>query len=82
MPYSMTQPERERPRFPVLRWSPHDLRRTVRTQLAAMGCPDAVAEAVLGHAQPGIKGIYNRHKYDAERVEWLGKWGDVLSRLS
>lgn len=52
-------------------WSPHDLRRTVRTTLAALGCPDAVAEAVLGHMPTGIVGVYNRHSYDAERRHWL-----------
>lgn len=52
-------------------WAPHDLRRTVRTTLAALGCPDAVAEAVLGHMPAGIVGVYNRHTYDAERRVWL-----------
>ena len=52
-------------------WTPHDLRRTVRTTLAALGCPDAVGEAVLGHAPAGIVGVYNRHAYDAERRHWL-----------
>lgn len=52
-------------------WSPHDLRRTVRTALAALGCPDAVAEAVLGHMPAGIVGVYNRHSYDDERRNWL-----------
>jgi integrase len=60
-----------RPRLPVSHWAPHDLRRTVRTQLAVMGCPQEVAEAVLGHMQPGIVGVYNRHQYDAERLDWL-----------
>lgn len=52
-------------------WSPHDLRRTVRTTLAALGCPDAVGEAVLGHLPAGIVGVYNRHSYDVERRQWL-----------
>ncbi|RZI82593.1 MAG: DUF4102 domain-containing protein [Rubrivivax sp.] len=71
MPYCRTRPEVDRHRLPVTHWSPHDLRRTVRTKLAMMGCPDAIAEAVLGHMQPGIKGIYNRHQYDKERRIWL-----------
>jgi integrase len=70
-PYSKTRPERIRPRLPVTHWSPHDLRRTSRTLLAAMGCPDAIAEAIMGHMQPGIKAVYNRHGYDKERREWL-----------
>lgn len=47
------------------------MRRTSRTVLASLGCPDPVAEAILGHMQPGIKGIYNIHGYDKERREWL-----------
>lgn len=54
-------------------WAPHDLRRTVRTTLAMLGCPDGVAEAVLGHLPSGIVGVYNRHSYDKERREWLTK---------
>ena len=52
-------------------WAPHDLRRTVKTTLASLGCPESVSEAVLGHIQPGIAGVYNRHSYDKERREWL-----------
>lgn len=70
-PYSATRPEQIRPRLPVTHWSPHDLRRTGRTQLAALGCPDEVAEAVLGHMPSGIAGVYNRHRYDRERREWM-----------
>ncbi|SIR01046.1 integrase family protein [Pseudacidovorax sp. RU35E] len=82
MPYSKTRPDVLRPRLPVEHWAPHDLRRTVRTQLAAMGCPDAVAEAVLGHLPPGIQGVYNRHSYDVERRIWLEKWSARLEELA
>ena len=72
MPYSTKNPELAgRNRLPVVRWAPHDLRRTSRTLLASMGCPDSVAEAILGHVQPGIQGVYNRHGYDKERRVWL-----------
>ena len=78
-PYCITRPELVRLRLTVTHWAPHDLRRTVRTALAAIGCPDQVAESVLGHMQPGIKGIYNVHQYDRERREWLKRiderWG-------
>lgn len=72
-PHCRLCPEQIRPRWPVSDWAPHDLRRTVRTQLAGLGCPSDVAEAVLGHLQPGVEGVYNRHHYDAERREWLTK---------
>jgi len=67
------RPEQVRARWPVPHFAPHDLRRTVRTQLAALGCPKEVGEAVLGHILPGVEGVYNRHTYDRERREWLSK---------
>jgi integrase len=67
---------------PVGRWAPHDLRRTSRTLLAALGCPREVAESLLGHILPGVEGIYNRHKYDAEKREWLMRLSDRLETLA
>lgn len=81
-PYSQTRPDDIRPRLPVSHWAPHDLRRTSRTQLAAMGCPDAVGEAILGHMLPGVMGVYNKHTYDVERVEWLRRLSDRLEALA
>ncbi|MFM0057085.1 integrase family protein [Paraburkholderia phytofirmans] len=82
MPHSKTRPNWERPRLPVEKWSPHDLRRTVRTTLAALGCPSEVAEACLGHMPPGIQGVYNLHRYDAEKRLWLTKLSAELERLA
>lgn len=80
-PYSNTTPDAIRPRLPVTYWAPHDLRRTVRTTLAALGCPDAIAEATLGHMQEGVRGTYNLHTYDRERREWLIKLDEHLESL-
>lgn len=82
MSYSTVQLERGLAKMPVDGWSPHDLRRTARTFLAAMGCPDAIAEAVLGHMQPGIKGTYNKHGYDNERRHWLTLLDKKLAKLT
>jgi integrase len=84
-PYCKTREKRAeapRPRLPVTHWSPHDLRRTVRTQLAVMGCPGEIAEAVLGHMLSGIVGVYNRHQYDEERLEWLTRLDARLEELA
>lgn len=63
-------------------WTPHDFRRTVRTSLSRMGCPNEVAEAMLGHSRSGIEGTYDLHKYEEEVGEWLQKWADYLESLS
>jgi integrase len=70
-PYATTRPGYVRTRLPVTHWSVHDLRRTGRTQLAAIGCHPDVAEAVIGHMPTGITGVYNLHRYDDERLKWL-----------
>lgn len=62
-------------------WSPHDLRRTVRTGLSRLGCPSEVAEAVLGHSRKGIEGTYDLHSYEKECKAWLQKWADHLDSL-
>lgn len=62
-------------------WTPHDLRRTVRTGLSRMRCPSEVAEAILGHARSGIEGTYDLHGYEAESREWLQRWADHLDKL-
>jgi integrase len=59
-------------------WVNHDLRRSVRSGLAALGVDDATAEAVLAHVQPGIKGTYNRHDYLKERLDALTRWGEFI----
>lgn len=63
-------------------WTPHDLRRTVRTGLSRLQCPNEVAEAVLGHTRGGVEGIYNLYKYDAECWKWLQVWADYLEELN
>lgn len=80
-PYSKSRPDHVRPRLQVSHWSPHDLRRTGRTMLAALGCPHEIGEAILGHVLPGVAGVYNLHQYDAERRHWLGRLSSQLQAL-
>jgi integrase len=62
-------------------WSPHDLRRTVRTGLSRIQCPSEVAEAAIGHGKKGIEGTYNLHEYEAECRIWLQRWADHIGGL-
>jgi integrase len=63
------------------RFTPHDLRRTLRTRLAELGVSDIVAERVLGHKLQGVLGIYNRHSYDVEKRQALGLWDRRLAEI-
>lgn len=57
---------------------PHDLRRTCRTGMAALGVPDFIAERVIGHKLQGMLAVYNQHDYLDERREALEKWAAKL----
>lgn len=81
-PYNKSRTATARERLPVTHWSPHDLRRTVRTMLAALGCSNEVAESVLGHLLPGVQGVYNLHAYDKERREWLTRLDGHIEALA
>ncbi|MBG6243465.1 MAG: site-specific integrase [Candidatus Symbiopectobacterium sp. Dall1.0] len=63
-------------------WTPHDLRRTLATRLNDMGVMPHVVEQLLGHAMPGVMGIYNRSQYLPEKLEALNRWMDRLDELA
>src|SRR5205823_6622341 len=47
----------------VTGWCIHDLRRTARSLLSRAGVNADVAERCLGHAIPGVRATYDRHRY-------------------
>lgn len=63
------------------RFTPHDLRRTLRTRLAELGISDIVAECILGHKLQGIIAVYNRHTYDTEKRQALAAWEKHLRKI-
>ena len=65
----------------IERFTPHDLRRTFATRLAGMGCPPHVVEKMLNHRMQGVMAVYNRHEYEAERIEWARRWADTVEVL-
>ena len=71
---------------PLSHWTLHDLRRTVATNLQALGVRLEVTEAVLNHvsgSKGGIVGIYQRHEYASEKRQALEFWArrlDVIVR--
>ena len=69
---------RKEPYFGMTPWSPHDLRRTARTNMPRVGVSDEHAEEVINHTKPGIIGVYNKYRYDKEKQEALQKWELLL----
>jgi integrase len=62
-------------------WTLHDLRRTARSLMSRAGVPSEVAEQVLGHKIPGVRGVYDRHTYAAEKRAALEKLAALVKRV-
>jgi len=65
----------------VVPWVNHDLRRTFRTNLSALGVADHVAELAIGHARTGIQRVYDQHRYLREIRSALDAWHARLAEL-
>lgn len=59
----------------------HDLRRTVRSNLAALGVSPIVARKVVNHTLDGMDQIYDRHDYAEEKRQALELWADRLTAI-
>ena len=49
-------------------WRIHDVRRTARTLMARAGVDPDHAERALGHVIGGVRGTYDRHRFEAEKL--------------
>ncbi len=62
-------------------WTLHDLRRTARSLMSRAGVRPDISERVLGHAIPGVQGVYDRHTYDSEKADALKRLSDLISKI-
>ncbi len=61
-------------RKPMPHWTLHDLRRTARSIMSRYTSPD-IAERVIGHVIPGVRGVYDLYQYADEKRAALEKLG-------
>ena len=67
------------------RWTFHDLRRTVATEMAGMGIQQHVVEKLLDHRSgviSGVAAIYNLHQYGAEVRSAVEAWAVRLNEIA
>jgi integrase len=63
-------------------WRLHDVRRYVRSGMAKLGVPQAVAELCLGHVVgTGLVRVYDQHHNATEKRDAWQRWGDHLVGL-
>jgi integrase len=62
-------------------WTFHDLRRTARTLLSRAGVDADTAERCLGHAIGGVRGVYDRHKYEEQMRVAFEKLANMIEQI-
>lgn len=62
-------------------WTVHDLRRTARSLMSRAGVRPDICERVLGHAIPGVQGVYDRYSYEDEKADALTRLADLVTRI-
>jgi integrase len=63
-------------------WTPHDLRRTVKTGMCALGILPVHADMVQGHAtQSKVHYIYNKYDHWRDKLHALTIWNDHVDRI-
>lgn len=62
-------------------WTLHDLRRTARSLMARAGVQDSIADRVMGHKIPGVRGIYNRFSYLEEKSDALDRLASLVGMI-
>ncbi|WP_297780028.1 site-specific integrase [uncultured Roseovarius sp.] len=63
-------------------WTPHDLRRTMRTGLSACKVRPDIAELTIGHTKRGIVAVYDQHGFDDERRAAMLAWEARLMAIA
>ena len=62
-------------------WTPHDLRRTFRSNMARLKVPRDICELLINHAPTALDDVYDRYSYLEEKRDALGRYEALMLRL-
>jgi integrase len=62
-------------------WVIHDLRRTAKSLMAKCKVPRDISERVLGHAIPGVEGVYDQYDFFDEKVDALEQLSAMVAEI-
>jgi integrase len=68
-------------RCKVAGWTLHDCRRTSRSILSRAGVRPDISERLMGHALPGVEGIYDRFSYAHEKADALKRLATLINEI-
>lgn len=63
----------------IRRFTPHDLRSTMKSHMRKLGISRDISEMCLNHKLRGVEGIYDQHTYYEERRAALELWAQFLA---
>lgn len=67
---------------PIERFTPHDFRRTARSNTKRLKVDFETAEAMLNHVKKGLERTYDLYEMEEEKRAWFLKWEDEIAGIA
>lgn len=67
---------------PIARFSPHDCRRTARSNTKRLRFDFETAEAMLNHTKKGLERTYDTYELEDEKQAWFFTWENEIVRVA
>ena len=67
---------------PIERFTPHDFRRTARSNTKRLRVDFETAEAMLNHVKKGLERTYDTYELEDEKRAWFLKWESEIAALA
>lgn len=68
--------------WPTERFTPHDFRRTARSNTKRLKVDFETAEAMMNHLKSGMKRIYDGYELEEEKAAWFLKWEQEVAVIA
>ena len=77
-----THTEAELEAAPIERFTPHDFRRTSRSNTKRLRVDFETAEAMLNHVKKGMERTYDTYELEEEKRLWFLTWENEIARIA
>jgi integrase len=67
---------------PIARFSPHDFRRTARSNTRRLRVDYETAEAMLNHVKKGMERTYDQYALEDEKRDWFWRWEAEIAAIA
>lgn len=67
---------------PIEKFTPHDFRRTARSNTKRLKVDFETAEAMMNHLRAGMERIYDSYELEEEKAAWFLKWEQEVAAIA